>query len=73
MCKGSEEQCSKTQNADPEDKEMKNRDLGYQGWFVWRTHTLKIPGTIFIATLRTEGLLHWTLSLSCRKTNSSYI
>jgi len=35
MCKGFEEHCSKTQNADPEDKEMKNRDLGYHGWFVW--------------------------------------
>jgi hypothetical protein len=35
MRKGSEEHYSKTQNADPEDKEMKSRDLGYHGWFVW--------------------------------------
>ena len=73
MCKGFEEHCSKTQNADPEDKEMKNRDLGYHGWLVWVHTRWRFPVKYSLTNLRTEGLLDWTWSLSCQRTNSSYI
>jgi len=73
MCKGSEEHCSKTQNADPEDKEMKNRDLGYHGWFVWVHIRWRFTVQYSLTTLRTGGLLDWTWSLSCQRVNSFYV
>jgi hypothetical protein len=34
---------------------MKNRDLGYHGWFVWGPHALKFPVTVFTSYPKNWG------------------